>query len=272
MIELLSLDDIVHDGKPSDPLAVKELAEEIAENTLRVPVLLNADKRLIDGWRRVQAVKALGHQDILAQVTNDFDLALDNLSLAHRGTVPGPRRLYELYQGVKPMGFQKLSQGRREAMGPQKPVKGAKKGPIGSFRHDFLAVFNVSEHYLQACLTLHSRAQAVPAGPSRDEYLEATRLVEEGKLSPLAALKRLQAPLPPLVSRGAEADPQQADEQRELMSRADMALNSTLHAIEVIADVAPGITDEELKQWAQNLREQRRKLTQFINSLEKAVD
>jgi hypothetical protein len=269
MIELLSLDDIIHDGKPSDPLAVKELAEEIAENTLRVPVLLNADKHLIDGWRRVQAIRALGHQDILAQATDDFDLALDNLSSAHGGAVPGPRRLYELYRGIKPMGFQKLSQGRRNALGSQKPQRGAKKGRIGSFRHDFLAVFNVSEHYLQGCLTFYSRIDLMPDGPERDQYLAASERVERGEITPLTALKHLALPPEPEKGPMGSLD---AGGQRELMSRADLALDSTLRAIEAIADVAPGITDEDLKQWAQNLRERRRKLTQFINSLEKAVD
>jgi ParB-like nuclease family protein len=103
MLHEIDLDKLVVDHDDSeDSESLDQLVVSIRKSGLKVPVLVDAnDNRVIDGARRIAAMRILGHSKIMAQYTTDFTLAIENLKKAMAGGGrKSPVRNFRLYRAI----------------------------------------------------------------------------------------------------------------------------------------------------------------------------
>lgn len=100
---LVALDDIETDrvlqGEPAD---VTALAADIKKNGLQRPIIVLDDMTLVDGLRRIEAVRLNGQTEIDAVITDDLMELHDLLRKVNEEQgVPPPRRIFEYHSLLK---------------------------------------------------------------------------------------------------------------------------------------------------------------------------
>lgn len=81
----------------ADESGIGDLAQEIKKAGKAEPILLRENLNIIDGLRRVEAVKRLGWSEIDAIVSDDIIYVLEVLQKAHADVDISIRRLYEFH-------------------------------------------------------------------------------------------------------------------------------------------------------------------------------
>ena len=97
---------------------VQPLAIDIRDSGQKVPVLLDEDYTLIDGLRRLEAVKMLGHETIEVVRATTLEEATDVLKLAHAGKpVDRVRRVWEIRKQLQRLLSERGSRQRQRQTG-----------------------------------------------------------------------------------------------------------------------------------------------------------
>lgn len=268
---IIELSAVTCDRDPPSREDCEKLQDNIAANGLQVPLLLNKSLGVIDGLRRLQAIRNLGWKVAAVNIVDDFDAAIESLQMAHH-VAPSYRRMYEIHEAVRPMGMARLSRARSEA-GRKARRRGAHGllvagEPIGSWQKELADALMVSGPILQCVITLYRRALHGEDGSERDIYRKVAAEVESGTLTPSSALTKAQRLLRNYEEEGSGAGGALSlDEQRLLLTKIAASLEGLFHAVDGFTP-DPRLGRGERERELRKLRASRLKLNRLIQKLE----
>ena len=257
MGQQVSIDSIVTTRtlEPGDD--IKPLAHSIRDTGLKIPVLVNQNNELIDGLRRIHAVRSLGNTRIEVVAVALYDPAITWLERARVHGVEvrplSPRRIWEIYQACRPLIAVTRSHEMRG--------KNHGRGVHINGREKFLKATGIeSESYFQAATQLFRMTKE--DGLRGQLAQEAIELVEKEQLSVYMALEYVRTRRRPGVVV-------KADEQLTLLTNSASALSGISYSLQQLGPIDASITADQLKGIARELREFRRAIHQLIHQLER---
>lgn len=236
---------------------ISALAGHIRDSGLQIPVLVNQDYELIDGLRRIAAVRSLGNTTIEATAVTLYGPAATWIERARVHGVEAkpltPRRIWELYETVKPL----ISMSRSQQMRGTNHGRGVHIDGRGTF----LAATGIeSESYFQAVTQLYRM--------TREDSLrgrlaqEAVEMVERGTFTVYMGLDYVR-------KRRKPGDIVKAESQVALFESVTSTLKALGYSFNQLGPIDPSIPGEKIKETVAELRNFRRQLHQVINQLEK---
>ena len=250
LIELIKTDRKL---EPGDDIA--DLANLISGFGLKVPVLLDPDYNLVDGLRRIEAMKILGETKVPAVVAETYEEAIANVKLAHQDrNGVGPKRTRQIELSLEELRIKRTA--RLRAKYGRVPIH--KRGTVPKEPRtrdlftDAMRDINASKYgqvYRQA-----------EAGVSY-----AQRLVEEmesGEILASTAISRMEE------ARKPNGDVRTPTEQRVLLDSAVRTLSGLVKGLDKLADPIK-LSKAELAVIVKELKIHRTKLASFIRYIEK---
>lgn len=260
MERTVPIDSIVTNRTLESGDDITELAEHIREHGLAIPILVNQNYELIDGLRRLEALRMLGFTGVHIVPVTMFGPASTWLKRAREHGVLArplsPRRLWRLYTMCQPLISMSKSHERRG-----KP-KG--KGAHVHGRENFLEALGMnSESYLQAATQIYRMTLEQTA---RGELArEAVKLIESGQLTVYSSLDWVRR-------RYTEGNITEAADQVTLLQNTAHALNGIRFGFKRLAPLHKDVPPEQLEAILKDFRTFRRTLHQLIHTLEREKD
>lgn len=239
---------------------VTELAEHIRDSGLIIPILVNQNYELIDGLRRLEALRSLGFTVAhIVPVTMFGPTAIWLQRAREHGVLArpvSPRRLWYLYEMCRP-----LIQVSRSHEARGKP-KG--KGAHVNGREKFLEALGMrSESYLQAVYQTYRTAQEQSA---RGEVArQAVALIEQGRLSPYGAVEWAKR-------RYNEGNITDAAGQVDLLENTTQMLSGITFGLKRLGPLHSDVQKEQVDKFIAQFRAFRKTLHQLTNTLEREKD
>lgn len=239
---------------------VSDLAQHIQDSGLQIPVLVNQNYELIDGLRRMEAVRSLGNTTIDVTPVTLYGPTVTWLKKAREHGVLArplsPRRMWEIYRACKPLiAVSRSQQMRGRSHGRGVHVDG---------RERFLDAMGIeSESYFQAVTQLYRTARE---DDLRGEVArEAVELVERGQMSVYMSLDYIRR-------RSTIGTITKADQQVPMFENIMSTLAGIHYSLGQLGPLDPAIPKETLADITGELRKFRRRLFQLINQLDKEQD
>lgn len=255
MIELIPVAKIKVDREltpPPDSQKLAPLKQDLINRGLQVPLLLTSDLYIIDGQRRLEAIKEAGLADAICQVTSDFDEAMENLGKAQAGKfrIPmTPSRLYYQYRLLTDMGQQRMLR-RREVvavLGSRKTGDRRLAESLGSYREEYLKVVEGAVASLQYIMSTYKHYMELEEGIERQELRQLLLQGEEPGGSIQRAYRyhrslrqgRLSTTLP---------------DQRRILESTTATMRGMEASLEHIGRVHRQLPPDEAREWIENSR------------------
>lgn len=181
MAKYIPIDEITIDRTlvPGDDVTV--LAQALNDQGQKIPILIDHENRLIDGLRRIEALRSLGITTVLAASTSMYPVACAILQQAREHGVAAapltPRRVWQINTALQPlMRITRAANmtGRKRGSPPQTPTGGRKAlaAALG---------FNSGSPLQAIGFTYRSLNDPDPAKAARAQ--EAVRLMEAGTIT-----------------------------------------------------------------------------------------
>lgn len=195
MIEVMKLGTLRTNREPSPLDDLKKLEASLRTEGLQVPLLVNRNRYVIDGVRRLAAIRRLGYTEAICQVTDDIDEALENLTEGRKSplqVLQTPSRIYGQYSLISVMG--KSNQMARRA---SRGTTGSKKDgtlryaeSINSYRDRYLEIMGLKTYLLQETISMYNLLEELSEdNPSRKQFAEALERLDRGEVSMTRAHK-----------------------------------------------------------------------------------
>ena len=190
MIEVMKLGKLRTNREPSPLDDLTELEASLREEGLQVPLLVNGNFIVVDGVRRLAAIRRLGYKDAICQVTDDFNEAMENLAEGRKSSLQkkqSPSRVYGQYALIAVMGHQMQMQARGVI-----PTTGSRRGgnlrmaePLPSSRIRYTELMDIKPHTLQNIVTMYNYlfVQMGRDNPKRKQFSEMLDRLDRGELS-----------------------------------------------------------------------------------------
>lgn len=243
---------------PGDDLT--KLAESIRSDGLQVPVLVNQEYELIDGLRRLEAVRSLGNADVEVVAVTLLQPAMAWIKRAREHGVEAkpltPRRIWELYSAVQPIvkaTRSHLSRGTRHGRGVNLNARQAFVEATGIDGESRLQV--ITQTYRTALVDGHKGELG----------REALKRMESGEFTPYMAVDYVRRNL----SRGEVVA---TTEQQAILTSVATTLNGVGFGIAQLGTLDPAINAKAYPDIHRDLTKFRRALYQLIRQLEKEQD
>lgn len=258
MARTVVIDEIIMDRvlDPDDDLT--ELTQSINKTGLAVPILLTQDLELVDGLRRLEAMRRLGHDTVDAVVTYMYPMACDALEAAVKhGRYAKPltgQRVWEIYSKMQPLLYITRSFYQRG-----KP-KGSQVRSAGGRLFLAKALGMRSASLLQAITQVH-RAAEVPETAAK--ATEAIRLVQAKEMTYYQAVDFVTN------KAGLHGDVVSATAQQETLDAAATSMNALVRALGRLGPLHKKFPKEEVDAKVAELAYARAKLTRTIKLLTK---
>jgi hypothetical protein len=262
MAKNVPIDSIVVDRVLTVGDDLTDLAYSIKEQGLTVPLLVTQDYELIDGLRRLEAARALGHTEIEVVPTILYPRACELLNEArehglHALPLTG-QRIWEIYSDLKPLlAITRVvnQRGRAKAAGAR-PSAGGR--PLLS---NSLGL--KSEAMLQAITHVH-RMLSDPTYSAK--AAEALELIEAGELSYYGAADFIKK------THGLTGTITGLTEQRSGLEAAITSILGTVRALNQLGPLHKKLPSEEAQARLTELHAARAKLTKFIKLLTEEIN
>lgn len=263
MTKHVAIDSITLDRAldPGDDLS--ELVKSIKEEGQIVPVLVTQDYQLIDGLRRLEALRSMGETEIIAVPTVLYPRACEVLKQAVQHGVAAlpltPDRIWHLYSAMQPI----LATTKAHYQRGKRKTQGVRQSAGG--RELFVAALNgaMTDGELQALIYTY-RALSDPARAQKAS--EALSLNSEGKLSYYGMSEYVRKAI------GFTGRIKAPKEQMEVLEAAVTSLHGVLRALNQLGPISPKNTTEEMEAKRAELSAARYKLTKFINMLSEEIN
>lgn len=238
------------------------LAQSIKEQGLVVPLLVTQDYELIDGLRRLEAARSLGHTEIEVVPTVLFPRACEVIRQArehglHALPLTG-HRIWEIYSAMKPL----LAITR--AVNQRGKAKAAGVRPSAGGRPLLAEALGLkSQAFLQAVNQVHTLLSDPTYSVKAAEALE---LIEAGQLSYYGA--------PDFIKKvhGLSGNITGLVEQRQGLEAAITSLNGTVRALNQLGPLHKKLPSAEAQARLTELHAARAKLTRFIKLLTEEIN
>ena len=252
-----------------DDEGIDALAADIRRHGVKEPILvIGREEYVLDGVRRVAAMRKLGRENIPAFVSDDmFDVAIHMYETQPQGLTA--RRRVEIIRHVHAlMGkrpAQAIAADRLEAY-----LKATnKQKEVTTILRQSGTVRTLLALAAQATPPF-TRIQFLPpvirAADLGDTFAqELLRRFEGGELT-LTVMNNLWK-----ERNGRPGDITKAAEQSEILTKASLSLASAVYALQKLGPIHPSITGKELDGFIKNLYDPRTDLTVVINKLRKEL-
>lgn len=234
---------------------IQPLAEHIHNTGLQVPVLIDDEMNLIDGLRRMEAVRLLGNTEIEVTIASIHSDAEANLTAArshgvHMRPWLAHGRIWQIYKELLPLGRKTRSQLTK---GKPRYTKGLTLGGRATLWKVF-GLKNDSE--LQALCTVYRRLER---GEAR--ALIAVKRLEAGEITIHSAEAYARNPL------GRKGNINNVSEQREFLTSIRASLYGLGHSLDQMGRLNPRLSKDEVDEYLRDLATARTKLSRFIRSI-----
>ena len=260
MAKRVAIDKIVIDRalEPGDDLT--ELVNSIKESGQEVPILVTQDYELIDGLRRLEALRSLGETEINTVPTYMYARACEVIKEARQHGVAAapltPQRIWEMDTTLQPLlniTRAHLSQGLAPRSRPRAAVGG---------RRLFSEALGIPDGQIQALITVYHKRD----DPELTERAtEALNRLSRGETTFYGALDYVRK------AERFRGDIFGVAQQREALESAITSLNATLRALKRLGRLSNKFPKEEAEQRLSELSSTRYKLTKFIRLLTEEI-
>lgn len=268
MTEQLPVDEIVtlRPLNPKDDLS--KLTEHIKKNGIKVPILITTQKVIIDGLRRLEAAKSLGHKDVPIVVADSFNTACDEVARARKHgveRVESWQRVWEIYRDTRPLMLDKIAMDKRQSsMNRRKqPLNPGNPSRTRVMLSNALGLKTPSA--LQAITHVHLLAEqdSTSVGARAQEGI---RKMATGEFTPYQAdayTRREDTFVGDVVG---------LEDQRTLLASVTNTLSGVTKGVNKMGELNPKFTKEELNAYLTSLKNSRRQLTRFVRLLEEKAN
>lgn len=239
---------------------ISKLTDHIRDAGLQVPLLVDQGYELIDGLRRLEALRSLGFTVVHVVPTTMFLPAVTWLKRAREhGVLARPltsRRIWQLYKSCLPL----ISVSRSHEM--KGKLRG--QGVHINGRSTFLdAIGMTSESRFQASIQTYRLAEE--NSTRGDLARQAVELLERGQLSIYQAVDYVKR-------HYTEGAINSSEDQLALLQNTVHALSGINFSLKRMGNLNEALTAQQLAPIAKDLRNFRRTLHQLIHTLEGAKD
>lgn len=265
----LAISDLVMNRTLAPGDDVSELAAHIQDSGLKFPILVSPrDNTVIDGLRRVEAVRLLGNETIDAVIPSTLREALDHLAATLAFTKfqrpVGPRRMAQTKRDIVPVVYFERANLNRGV-----PVRAGTRprGSVGDQSLIILArMFGVTKSTLGVIGRVFALEGTDPPGFVPGELQDMLDGVERGEVRPGSIINRLQQ------KRLFKGDIRAPQDQRDAMKVAMASLNGVLHGIGNLGPLSTKLTTKELQDLRASLVRLRQFNNQIINALNEEIN
>lgn len=266
MTEEWSIDEIITTRRlaPGDDLST--LSAHIKKNGLKIPILVSRQKVIIDGLRRLEALKLLGETKIPVTVAVDFDTACAEIAKARKHGVDDRtswQRTWELYSDTRLLMVARMTMSRQRSAKDKVASVHAGKG-VGASRPMLSTALGLSSiSALQSLTRVYMLAE-------NDDTVLGDRARE--------ILPRLQAnEITPYQAYGYAyrdnpftGDVTGVEEQRTLLGSVTNTLSGVAKGLDKLGELNPGLQARELNAWLTSLKKSRARIIRFVRQLEES--
>lgn len=260
MAKRVAIDKIVIDRAlvPGDDLA--ELARSIKENGQEVPILVTHEYELIDGLRRIEALRSLGETEVSVVPTYMYPRACELIKQAQQHGVAAapltPQRIWEMYSALRPL----LNITRSHLQRGIPP--GNRLGKTAGGQRSFADAIGVPHGQVSALLSVYHKLDDPQFGP---KAAEALALLKRGEVTFYGAAD--------FIRRGARlnGDITGLAQQQETLESAITSLNATIRAVSRLGKLHKKFPKEEAEQRLVELSATRYRLGKFIKLLTEEI-
>ncbi len=246
---------------------IPALAEHIKKHGQKVPIALSQTFELIDGLRRIEALKLLGHDTAAAVICESLEDITAELSRSRQGILyraPTPRRIWEINESCAPYVQRRLREQRKSLRGlPQHSRMPVRQKSARDLLVEALG-FN-SDSYIGESIHVWN----VAMNPDDHRYEMARDLadrVERGEITLHAVRNRME--------RAAmfSGDVLTPGEQRNMLKAFIMNLRAVILAAQRMGPLNPKVSKEELRGYLKQIKDLNRELYIFAKTLEQEIE
>jgi len=256
--QVISIDEIKTD-REEDPTWIEELADDIRDVGLLVPILVTEDLVLVDGLRRIKAHSLLGATSITAVVAETYEEAIANLKLAHEGRgMVGPIRGWEIFSALEPL--RKIRTSMLRSRYTRVPIKMRGTVPKETKSRELIEGA-LNDYNIMKYALINRTAESGDAFAQ-----EMLKLMNAGEFPVSTAISRLED-----ERWRSTGDIRSKTDQRALFESASRGLTGIVTAAEKLA-LPIKIPHDELAEYMRHIRGARGKLTSFINLVQKELN
>lgn len=237
-------------------LDIKGLTKDIKANGLRVPVLVDQDFVLIDGLRRLEALKALGWK-VPVTVAETYEEAISNLDQAHTEPLTDARRIWQINQDLGSL-LEERTHRLRAASQRGIPRSSRFKGRANNVRSREMFEVALKNVYVTKVCQVYRAAEA-----GHELAKQLLPLLEDGTYTPNMALNRLGQ-----YDSRKGGNVTVAREQRALLVGAIRSLSGVTKGLEKMGFPVK-IPKEEYENLVKQIKEHRTELSRMLGILER---
>lgn len=263
MVEISTLSGVDREVAPTDDPS--KLVADIKQHGQTTPILIRPDLHLIDGLRRVRALKSLGIEQVEAFTADtwaEIRARLEDGRSDENFRLPIIYRPYDIlpmFYAVEAMGARALSESRSEA------TRGLKRGArnlrrrLVPWRKQFFEALGVDDHIYTDSRFMVAAMANIPEG-EEELYTFFYEESRNGRLSIHAARKGIEN----YAMRG---DVLRAADQKRIFEKMIHEGEANYRAFKTLGSLTGKHSPEELEHWLVGLKRTRDQYTAMINVL-----
>ena len=250
---------------PTDA-GVEALAEHIANHGQKQPIIYDANRIVIDGERRIRALRQLGATEVIAIQSDDFDetcrLILKTRTHGVEALAVGTRRVFDLMNETHDQLKQRGLASRRR----RKPADGSPRPPLERARVLLARALGLpTEAYLNAVVAVRRAFN----GNEDAEYIAFVRKLitsmDLGEITPYEAKGQLER----AARQQMNGDIVGVNAQRDALSVALSQLNGVMRGVARLGEIDPEFPPSELLKYITGIEGGMRDLRRFVDNLKR---
>jgi len=260
----LNLSEIITDRSLGPDDDISALAKHINDTGLQMPILVTPNHHLIDGLRRLEAVRSLGQSTVEVSAVSLFPHACAAIKRTREHGVEAiplsPQRIWEIFKSLQPLVSITRSYVQSGRKRGQKHKFSAGGRPMLADALGF-----TSESPLQAITQVFRAAEEDPTERG-DKAREAVARLMRGETTIYMAAGATR------IKPRLNSDLISSTAQRNALRNMTMALDGLSHVMDQFGPLSRGLRAAEVEDYLNSLRKFRRRYARFIHQLEEETN
>ena len=264
MAQVVPIDQIrvIRDLEPGDD--VSQLAKHIADSGLKMPILVDGDGVLIDGLRRLEALRSLGMTTVEVVHGLLYPNVCEHLKRTREHGVEAvplkPRRIWQIYKQLQPIFYATKAHFQFGVR------KGGAKRSAGGRNLLYVALGLKSSAPLQAISSVYRAAEGDPNLPRTRKAQEAVALLDAGEITIYAAVDHMTK------ERGLTGNTTKYEDQKRTLEKAAASLRGMVKALENIGPLDSQYPVEDLEKIYKELFDLRSQFYSFVRRFKEEIN